>query len=377
MKKVILLIYLFLLCSCKLNKNISLSINEFEYGEEVYINEISNLKCNNKINTLKLGNNKEIINCNNKKYEINYEVKDKTKPIIWMSNIVTRNVGYENNIAREITCMDNADRNPNCYIVGDYDVNTIGTYNLTFVAIDYSGNKSSKDFKLVIKEKTQKVVSNNYTNELTNYLPFEDVYSKRKNENTLIGIDVSKYQGNIDFQKVKNAGVEFVIIRLGYRYYYDEPLTLDPYFLQNIKGATQAGIKIGIYFYSYAKSKEDAIEEANFVLDNIKGYNIEMPIAFDWESFNYFNASEMNLYDLTEVSNTFLDTIKKAGYIPVHYASKSYLEYIWGPIKHDIWLAHYTNETTYKGDYIMWQLASNGKVDGINNYVDIDIYYKN
>ena len=118
-------------------------------------------------------------------------------------------------------------------------------------------------------------------------------------------------------------------------------------------------------------------EEANFVLDNIKGYNIEMPIAFEWESFNYFNAGQMNLFDLRGASNAFLKTIKDAGYTPVHYASKSYLEYIWLPIGYDIWLAHYTKETSYKGDYVMWQLSSNGKVDGINNYVDINVYYKN
>ena len=127
----------------------------------------------------------------------------------------------------------------------------------------------------------------------------------------------------------------------------------------------------------YAKNEKDAIEEANFVLDNIKGYNIEMPIAFDWESFNYFNAGQMNLFDLRGASNAFLKTIKDAGYTPVHYASKSYLEYIWLPVDYDIWLAHYTKETSYKGDYVMWQLSSNGKVDGINNYVDINVYYKN
>lgn len=137
------------------------------------------------------------------------------------------------------------------------------------------------------------------------------------------------------------------------------------------------GIKIGLYFYSYAKNEKDAIEEANFVLDNIKGYNIEMPIAFDWESFNYFNAGQMNLFDLRGASNAFLKTIKDAGYTPVHYASKSYLEYIWLPVDYDIWLAHYTKQTSYKGDYVMWQLSSNGKVDGINNYVDINVYYKN
>lgn len=375
MKKIIILISLLLLCGC--NKDITLSENTFEYFSKVDVkNIVNNIKCESKLlDTSFIGNHEETIKCQNKNYKIKYNVVDTTAPIIWVSNSITRDIGYENDIANEISCMDNADRTPNCYIEGDYDVNTLGTYNLKYIAKDQSGNKASKDFKLIIKEKSKSTGS--YTNGvLTNYLEFSDVYQKHKTDDTLIGIDVSKYQGKIDWQKVKDAGVEFAIIRLGYRYYYDEPLNIDPYYLENIKGATENGIKVGIYFYSYAKSIEDAKEEANFVLDNIKGYNIDLPIAFDWENFKYFNAAQINLFDLREISNTYLDILNSAGYETVHYGSKSYLEYIWLPVKHDIWLAHYTEKTSYKGPYVMWQLASNGKVDGINNYVDIDVYYK-
>lgn len=376
MKKILLIICLLLLCSCK--KNPVLNSDTFSYGAKVDIKNITDkkYKCKSKIlDTSQVKDYTEKIICNKKNYEIKYSVIDNVKPIIWINNTVTRNIGYNEDISQELTCMDNADRNPIKIINGDYDVNTLGNYDLTFTCTDKSGNSSSKDFKLIIKNKVQNVNGNN-SNVLTNYTSFNDIYKERKNEKTLIGIDVSKYQGNIDWEKVKNDGVEFAIIRLGYRYFYDEPLTLDPYFKQNIEGATKAGIKIGVYFYSYAKNKEDAINEANFVLDNIKGYNIEMPIAFDWESFNYFNAGQMNLFDLRNASEEFLNVIKNAGYTPIHYASKAYLEYIWLPINYDIWLAHYAKQTTYQGDYLMWQLSSTGKVDGINNYVDINVYYK-
>lgn len=377
MKKILLIICLLFLCSCK--KNVSLNKDTFDYGAKVDIKNITDkkYKCQSKVlNTLKLGKHNDTMFCNKKEYKIKYEVIDKEKPIIWIGNTITRTPGYKEDISKELTCMDNADRTPITNITGNFDINTPGTYDLTFTCTDYSGNSSSKDFKLVVKEKNV-TTGGAYTGVLTNYLDFKDVYKERKNDNTLVGIDVSKYQGDIDWQKVKDAGVEFAIIRLGYRYFYDEPLSLDPYFQKNIEGASKVGIKIGLYFYSYAKNEKDATQEANFVLDNIKGYNIEMPIAFDWESFNYFNAGQMNLFDLRGASNAFLKTIKDAGYTPVHYASKSYLEYIWLPIDYDIWLAHYTKETSYKGDYVMWQLSSNGKVDGINNYVDINVYYKN
>lgn len=313
MKKILLIICLLFLCSCK--KNVSLNKDTFDYGAKVDIKNITDkkYKCQSKVlNTLKLGKHNDTMFCNKKEYKIKYEVIDKEKPIIWIGNTITRTPGYKEDISKELTCMDNADRTPLTNITGSYDINTVGTYNLTFTCTDNSGNSSSKDFKLVVKEKNV-TTGGAYTGVLTNYLDFKDVYKERKNDNTLVGIDVSKYQGNIDWQKVKDAGVEFAIIRLGYRYFYDEPLSLDPYFLKNIEGA----------------------------------------------------------------SNAFLKTIKDAGYTPVHYASKSYLEYIWLPVDYDIWLAHYTKQTSYKGDYVMWQLSSNGKVDGINNYVDINVYYKN
>ena len=101
-----------------------------------------------------------------------------------------------------------------------------------------------------------------------------------------------------------------------------------------------------------------------------------MPVAFDWECYSTFNDMSLSIFGLNDVSNTFLDEVKKRGYKVMLYASKNYLESIWTYEKHPIWLAHYTSYTNYTGKYVMWQLTDKGKIDGIDKLTDIDIYYK-
>ena len=192
----------------------------------------------------------------------------------------------------------------------------------------------------------------------------------------MVGIDVSKWQGTIDFEKLKNAGVEFVMIRVGGTRGTNKEYFVDETFEYNIKQANKYNIKAGVYFYSYANSVEAAKKDAKWVLKQIKDYDIDMPVAFDWEEWNNFNSYNLSLFGLTSLSEEFLNTIKKEGYKTLHYSSKSYLEDAWMNTSHDVWLAHYTKETNYQGDYKMWQLCDNGKVDGIDGLVDIDIYYK-
>ena len=177
MKKILLIICLLFLCSCK--KNVSLNKDTFDYGAKVDIKNITDkkYKCQSKVlNTLNLGKHNDTIVCNKKEYKIKYEVIDKEKPIIWIGNTITRTPGYKEDISKELTCMDNADRTPLTNITGSYDINTVGTYNLTFTCTDNSGNSSSKDFKLVVKEKNV-TTGGTYTGVLTNYLDFKDVYT--------------------------------------------------------------------------------------------------------------------------------------------------------------------------------------------------------
>lgn len=387
MKKIILFILMILFTtscsnySIKTTDKLSFNTNVIEYGQLIKLSDIIEnddityddfyLEVDN------LGKNKVKIDYKKKKikyYEyFEYEVLDTTSPLIYIGNTYSVNVGYTGNIAEDILCVDNYDKKTYCYITGGYDVYTPGSYPLTITAEDENKNVTKKDFTLLVNKKTS---SSNTSAKRPDTL-LKDVIDKYKNDNTKIGIDVSKYQGDIDFEKVKNAGVEFVIIRLGYQYYFNDKLELDPYFKQNIENATKAGLDVGIYFYSYALTEKEAIEQANFVIDNIKDYKITMPIAFDWENFKYFNELSLSLYDLRKVTYAFQDTIKNAGYTPVNYGSKNYLNNFLNPNKYDVWLAHYgVSQSDYQHDYVMWQLCDNGKVDGINAYVDINVYYK-
>ena len=278
---------------------------------------------------------------------------------------LTVDLGYKKNLTSVLTSIDNYDKNPKREIIGEYDFNKIGDYELEYKVTDSSGNVETQKFTLHVKEP-----NNNYSNDYTN---FKDI--KEKYKNNKVGIDVSFWQGNIDFEKLKDSGVEFVMIRLGTQLGFDKDSELDSKFKRNIDLAKQNGLKVGIYYYSYAKNKEQAKKQSLWVIDQLKNYEIDLPVAFDWESFSYLNDLKLNQYEFNEIANTFLDTLKQNNYKTYLYGSRNYLTEIFIP-KHDVWLAHYTKETDYKGEYKMWQLCNNGKVNGIYVYVDIDILYE-
>ena len=303
----------------------------------------------------------------NKKGTFEVEVVDTTPPIVLLSNAYTVTVGNNTVLTDVIVSADNYDKNPKREIIGDYDLNQIGSYDVIYRVTDQSGNTTDVEFTLYVKEK------GNTTYEAT-YIDFQDVIATYKNESTKIGIDVSKWQGNIDFDVVKSSGAEFVIIRVGTGLGFGEESLEAPYFKQNIQGSIATNLPVGIYYYSYATTREEAKEEAQWVIDRIKDYQIDLPIVFDWESWSYFNGLELSLHDINEIANTFLSEIEKSGYKGMLYGSKYYLQNIWEPT-YPVWLAHYTAKTNYEGDYLLWQLCDNGKINGINGYVDINILY--
>lgn len=328
-----------------------------------------------KINTNKIGNKKIsfiYLNLRGKKRRGTFSIKvvDLEKPLVWLSNKYNIKRGSKDNLLDSIMCADNYDTNPSCEIKGFYDLNEKGTYPLTYVAKDKSGNESSTDFVLNVYEqsKNSKEVKESTTN-------FSDVLKEHKTSNTEVGIDVSKWQKNIDFKKVKDAGATFAMIRLGYQDGVNGKYILDKYFEENIKNANENGIKVGVYFYSYADSKKEAKKQAKWVIENVKKYKIELPIAFDWECYTSFNKMNLSLFGLGEVADSFLDEVKKIGYKPMLYGSKNYLNSVWKYNNYDVWLAHYTNKTNYDGKYVMWQICDNGIIDGIEEKVDIDILY--
>ena len=302
-------------------------------------------------------------------YEIN--VVDKEAPLIWLGKSYNVTKGSVDNLLEKIMCGDNYDKNPVCVIEGDYDLNSVGSYKLVFKATDSNGNTSEKKFTLNVNEPSD----NKGSNGVKTVTEFSDVIKNYKNDNTQIGIDVSKWQGDIDFSKLKNAGVEFVIIRVGSSNGINGENFVDSKFVQNIENANSVGIPVGVYFYSYANSVDRAVSDAKWIIENIKDYKVDLPIAFDWENWGSFNKYELSFFGLTNMAKKFMDTVKSSGYDAMLYSSKTYLENIWMSVDYPVWLAHYTKNTNYTGDYTYWQLCSNGRVDGINGDVDIDIRY--
>lgn len=304
-------------------------------------------------------------------YAYDVEVVDKTAPVVWLSGSYTITKGQDIDLAKKILCGDNVDSNPNCYVEGEYNYDKVGVYPLVFKAEDQSGNVTEQKFNLNVVEPKK----NTNTNQTPTYTYFSDIVRDYKTEKTRIGIDVSSWQGEIDFDAIKNAGVEFIIIRVGGTRGRGGEYFIDNTFARNITEANKRNIDVGIYFYSYANSNEKAKEEAEWVIEQLKEYKVTLPIAYDWENWSTFNEYNLSFFGLTNMAETFLDTLKDAGYEGLLYSSKNYLERLWFPSKYDTWLAHYVDETNYKGKFKYWQLCSDGKIDGINGAVDIDILY--
>ena len=329
------------------------------------------------IDTDKLGKktiNFEFVNEDGIKIKYSYviDVVDKESPLIWLGKSYNVTKGSEDYLLDKIMCGDNYDNNPKCYIEGEYNLDEVGSYKLVFKAEDSNGNKAEKKFTLNVNE-PKKGGSNSNTEKVTT--DFSQIVKDYKNDDTQIGIDVSKWQGDIDFSKLKASGVEFVIIRVGSSNGLNGENFVDSKFIQNIKNANAVGIPVGIYFYSYASTIDRAISDAKWIVEQIKDYKVDLPIAFDWENWGSFNKFDVSFFGLTNIAKGFMDTIKDAGYDAMLYSSKTYLENIWLPTSYPVWLAHYTKNTNYTGEYSFWQMCSNGRVDGISGDVDINIRY--
>jgi GH25 family lysozyme M1 (1,4-beta-N-acetylmuramidase) len=335
---------------------------------------------NKKIDTTKIGKQKiEFEYINEDKITVPYsytlEVVDETKPKICRLSSITVEKG-DKEFYKDMFCGDNYDNKPKCSIEGEYDINTPGEYTVTFKAEDTSGNISTQRLTIHVKEK---IKGNSYYNDDSssdNAYKFSDALKDHKDKKVKVGIDVSKWQGDIDYAKVKKAGVEFAMIKIGGQQGIDGKIIMDPKFKENIKGFNNQKIPVGVYFFSHAKSKEEALKQAKWVVKKVKKYDIDLPIVFDWENWDSYQHYGINFNKLNSIANEYLSYIKSKEYTPMLYGSKSYLETIWDTEDKNIWMAHYTKETNYAGPYKMWQICDNGKVSGIKGYVDIDLMYE-
>ena len=192
------------------------------------------------------------------------------------------------------------------------------------------------------------------------------------------GIDVSKYQGNIDWGAVAASGINFAIIRVGYRGSSSGALVQDPYFKKNISGATKAGIKVGLYFFTQAVNEAEAVEEASMAMSLASGYKVTYPIFIDTESASSGRANGLSKSARTAVVKAFCQTVRNGGYKAGVYASKSwYANQLNASALNGycIWVAQYNSSCTYSGKYDMWQYSSKGSVSGIKGNVDMNISY--
>lgn len=184
------------------------------------------------------------------------------------------------------------------------------------------------------------------------------------------GVDVSTFQGNIDWPSVKNDGIDFAMIRASYG------TTTDDQFVNNAQNISQTSLGVGAYHYFYATTTDEALEEARYFLDVISPYKFSYPVALDLEYEPLLNLGSQNL---TDIVLTFCDTVEKAGYYVIIYANLNWLvNYLSMDIldRFDVWLAQWGPEPTYSGNFGMWQYTSSGSVNGINGNVDRDIAYR-
>ncbi len=262
--------------------------------------------------------------------------------------VIVTTIGNKKTTSTNVTKTDLEDTDPQEIIIQD-------TQNGTGVSVDIS-----------------KVVSENETDEIT------------------FGIDIAKYQGTIDWKMVADSGIDFAMVRVGYRTLVNGKITADTNAKYNMQEAQKYGIKVGVYFFSTAISKEEAIEEANWIADYISKYQITYPVAYNCEGFEDVSSRQYNMTktERTDVALAFLQKIEEHGYTAMFYASKGEMESDakWETSRiedaYKIWVAQYpstpypqTQSSNYTGKHAMWQYTNQGTVPGISKPVDVDIAY--
>lgn len=196
-----------------------------------------------------------------------------------------------------------------------------------------------------------------------------------------LGIDISEFQGEIDWQQVKEYGIEFVIIRVGYRAYGETgTLVLDAGFDNNMQGAIDAGLDVGVYFFSQAVSDEEAQEEAEYVLEKIAPYKINGPVVFDTEEIKAGEARTdgNSIEQYTNNCIVFCETIKEAGYEPMIYTNMEWMAFMLDLERlnaYSFWYTDYHDEPQCPYDYDIWQYTENGVVPGIESNVNMNLWF--
>lgn len=196
---------------------------------------------------------------------------------------------------------------------------------------------------------------------------------------TVLGIDVSYWQEDIDWIQVKEAGIQFAMIRLGYRSMAEGVLNEDSRARANYAGATAAGIPVGAYFFSQAVTVEEAVQEARFVLEMIRDWELQMPIVYDWEHTGEdTRTADVDARTLTDCTKAFCETVEAAGYEAMVYFNSYQAEnsvYLEELAEYSFWLAQYDQPLDFEHRVDMWQYTDQGTVPGIQGDVDVNLYF--
>lgn len=366
------------------NRDLVLVSNEVEVYSKVNIKDILYIDNgefeDQKIDTTSLGLKKiEIKYKKEDKYYKTYisiNIYDRIAPYVGLYGSYIHTIGKKFNIDLNVLAGDNYSRELKKEVIGNYDLNKVGSYSLKYKVSDESGNSTVRNFTLkVVKPKANSPSSPSSSSSPVKLIPLSDMIAN-KPENAVLMIDVSKWQKEINWKKVKEAGIEYAMIRIGTQKDIDKDSRMDVYFTRNYEEATKNGIKVGVYYFSYARSIKDAKKQAEWVLKTLDNKKLDLPVAFDWECWNLFNYFKISFYDLNQIARTFMKNIEKGGYKSINYGSKNYMQLVWNIEEYPTWLAHYTNKTNYSKPYLMWQFTSSGEIPGIKGGVDVNYYYK-
>lgn len=296
---------------------------------------------------------------------------DKTKPVVFNSGASSYHLlGTDFDINDYVSYGDDTDRQPKLTYTGKVDKDKAGDYPLKATVTDASGNAVSWEL-------TVHVVSSLPKTSTTSNIPsmsFDEFKAKYKGSNVRYGIDVSQWQGSIDFKAVKNAGASFVFIRVGTKY---DSYKLDPYFKTNLDSAIAAGLDVGVYLYTTDHTEQSARESAKWVVSQLGGKKLTMPVAFDWEELDCFQKFGASFGDINSAYTAFQSELAKSGYTTMLYGNPVTLSGIWNDsVKSSspVWLAHYVENTNYSGNYGIWQICF-GRISGIGGNTDFNVLY--
>lgn len=302
--------------------------------------------------------------------KLSYTVVDTTAPTVFYGGYgCYHTLGKKFDLNDYVSFADNYDREPTLTYSGKVDIDKQGAYPITATVSDHSGNSVSWDITVNVGKNPPSGSDGKPT------IQFSDFIKRDYGSNVRFGIDVSFWQGDIDFKAVKNAGCEFVMIRIGS---YFDSVSLDKCFKANLDNALAAGLDVGVYFYTTDTTPQGAREHARWIAKQLDGKKLAMPVAFDWEEFDNFQQYKMNIHDLNEVYAAFADEIKKCGYTAMLYSSPVFLNKLWSEqnqAANPVWLAHYVDKTDFEGNYGIWQIRDYGRIPGISGIVDLNVQY--